>query len=397
MSEHYDEQEVLRAKELAGMLEGETPPEVDEQAAELAEFAGDLPWQGVQPAPRFREKLRQELSGRRVGRGRPRFSVNWARAGAVAAVVVVFVVTLYIFTGPRIGEIFGSVYNSLDGYRGQPAPAATQLVVQTQQVVMRATVLHTAPPAASPLPAPTEGVHVPGEPVQPVVLDRKIIKNAEMDILVESTGTAIDRITGIAVQYGGYIINSQAWYDDGYMEATITLGVPQEYFEQVLRRLRDMALKVNREAASGIDVTDQYTDLQSQLRNLEATEARLRSFLEVARTVKEALEVNTELAKVLEQIEIIKGKLNYIEGRSAFSTIVVDVRQLRPTPTPTPTPTPVAWRPGETVERAGATLTSVGRFLVELFIWIGMVVVPILGIPALLIWVIAWGVRRRSR
>ena len=62
------------------------------------------------------------------------------------------------------------------------------------------------------------------------------------------------------------------------------------------------------ESASGQDVTDQYVDLQSRLRNLEATEATIRSFLEKAETVEESLQVNRQLSEITDQIEEIKGK-----------------------------------------------------------------------------------------
>jgi len=49
---------------------------------------------------------------------------------------------------------------------------------------------------------------------------------------------------------------------------------------------------------SGQDVTDEYVDLQSRLGNLEATRDRIRTFLDQAQTVDEALRVNEQLAAV---------------------------------------------------------------------------------------------------
>ena len=61
--------------------------------------------------------------------------------------------------------------------------------------------------------------------------------------------------------------------------ATVKLGVPSEAFEDVLRQIRGTALQVKWERATGSDVTSEYVDLQSQLTNLQATQARLREFL----------------------------------------------------------------------------------------------------------------------
>jgi hypothetical protein len=260
------------------------------------------------------------------------------------------------------------------------------------------------PPAGTPAPVAEGGRGVVGAPVGVVpAAQRMIIKNAELTILVDDTDVAIDRITGVAAQYGGYIVEARTWYAEGYKEATVTIGVPAQYFEEALRRVREIAVRVDREAASGQDVTDEYVDLASQLRNLEATEARLRSFLEKAETVEEALQVNGELSKIVEQIEVIKGRMNYIEQRAAFSTIIVEIRPPRPTPTPTPTrtpkptPTPVAWRPGGTFERASGALTSIVRTGWEALIWIAVVVLPVVVGPVAIGVAVVWFFRRRNR
>ena len=126
--------------------------------------------------------------------------------------------------------------------------------------------------AATPAPEAVADSGSPGlaAPVRPQA-DRMIIKNAEMELLVADTDVALDSITVIAADYGGYIISSHTWFEDEFKYATIRMGVPVLEFENILRRLRGLALQVTSEIASGEDVTDQYVDLQSRLINLQAT------------------------------------------------------------------------------------------------------------------------------
>ena len=51
-----------------------------------------------------------------------------------------------------------------------------------------------------------------------------------------------------------------------------------------------------------------------KLTNLEATRDRIKSFLDQANTVDEALRINQELANIEAQIEQIKGQMNYLAG-----------------------------------------------------------------------------------
>ncbi len=242
-----------------------------------------------------------------------------------------------------------------------------------------------------------------------------VIKNGEIRLLVKDTDTALDGMTQIVSDVRGYIVSSRVWYQDyygtNYKYATLTMGVPVDQFETALRRLRTLAVRVLDDTASGKDVTDEYVDLQSQLANLEATRDRIRSFLDDAKTVDEALRINQQLSDVEVQIEKIKGQMNYLSNRSAFSTQTINLEpdlpkiELTPTAslTPTPSPTPVAvqplgpWDPGRTTQQATNTLVSAYRVVVDMLIWVFVVLVPIFGPPALLMWLAAWLVRRRMK
>src|SRR5512140_3193185 len=112
------------------------------------------------------------------------------------------------------------------------------------------------------------------------------------------------------------------------------MGVPVDQFETAMRRLRGVALRVLDENASGQDVTSEYVDLQSQLGNLEATRDRIRSFLANAQSVEESLRINQELTNIEAQIEQVKGRMNFLSNRSAYSTITINLEPDIPPATP---------------------------------------------------------------
>ena len=259
--------------------------------------------------------------------------------------------------------------------------------------------------SADPVPAADAAYQtLPGmgsAPGQAAAIDRKIVKNAEVSVLVEDSDTAVDRLTQVVSDVGGYIVSSRVWYQphvdgESYKYATITLGVPVDQFEVAMRRVRAMGLQVLDENASGEDVTDQFVDLQSRLSNLEATQARIQSFLEDAKTVDEALRINQELAQIEAQIEEVKGRMNYLADRSSFSTITVTVSPQLPEIEPAPVPEPKPWTPGDTLKEATKTLVNAYQGIVEVTIWMLVVVLPILAPPALVLWLIVRLVRRKS-
>lgn len=283
-----------------------------------------------------------------------------------------------------------------------------------------------AAPAEVPAPASNQArdaassagpiYEIAGQSGENVILqntNRKIIKNADMRLLVKDTDVALDRSTQVVTDLGGYIVSSRTWYQDYFGNnmryATITIGVPVDNFERALQRFRDLAVRVLDENASGEDVTDQYVDLKSQLENLEATRARVQEFLKDAKTVEEALRINQQLSEIEGEIEKIKGRMNYLADRSAFSTITVNFEPelpiLTPTPTPTitptstprPTSTPVPWKPGETFNGAKRAVTLAYQGIFNFLIWLVVVILPILLPPALILWGLWKLITRKSR
>ena len=293
-----------------------------------------------------------------------------------------------------------------------PAPREAEMVVKTVEVAVKEVIVEAPAEAAEkPPPAPQATAYVSEFAVgyQPAAGPggiRLIIKNAEVKLLIADTDIAIDRLTQVVADVGGYIISQRIWYqahgDQNYKYATITMGVPVDEFERSLRRLRELAVRVLDENATGEDVSDEYVDLESRLKNLEATRDRIRQFLEQAKTVEEALKVNDQLSKVEEEIETVQGRMNYLSDRAAFSTITVNLEpelpEFTPTPTPTttPTPTPAPWRPSETFQDAGRSFVSIWKAWADVGIYFIVVGIPCL-VPLVLIgWGVSWLVKRRK-
>lgn len=305
--------------------------------------------------------------------------------GCGAAAVPTYEAPAATYAGPVAQEHIPGMSGSSDA-AGQAAPAAPAATA--------AAIYQTGPDTITNIVASS---------------NHMIVKNGDIKLLVRDSDRALDGVTQIVSDVQGYIVSSRVWYQDyfgtNYKYATLTMGVPQDQFENALRRLRGLALRVLDENAIGEDVTDQYVDLQSQLTNLEATRDRIKDFLDQAKTVDEALRINQQLSDVEAQIEQIKGKMNYLSNRSAISTITIDIEPDLPpvvtTPTPTPTPVPVqplgAWDPGKTTQLATNALVSAYRVIIDLLIWIFVVLIPIVAPPVLFVWLIAWLIRRKSK
>ncbi|WP_031460526.1 DUF4349 domain-containing protein [Chloroflexus sp. MS-G] len=196
-------------------------------------------------------------------------------------------------------------------------------------------------------------------------VDRLIIKTASLALEAPDVA-AVERALRQRVEaLGGFVVSVQTYGTGAEQSSTVVLRVPVERFEALLSDIEGLARKVLRRSVSGEDVTEEYVDLESRLRNLEATNTRLLDLLARAQTVEEALKVNQALTDIQGQIEWTKGRMQYLEQSAAMSTITVE---LVPVPPPTPVIAEDGWQPLEVARIALRRLIELGQNLANVVI-----------------------------
>jgi hypothetical protein len=209
---------------------------------------------------------------------------------------------------------------------------------------------------------------------QPLPEESMIIYTGDISIVVADTEATAAEIEALTAGMGGRVVSSSFFQSDGGAFAgTITIRVPVERFDEAMSRIQEMAMEVRRAERSSEDVTEEYVDLQARLENLEATADRVRSFLEEANDVEEALAVNQELSRLEAEIEAHKGRIQFLENRADFSTITVNL-----TPDELAQPIEVGgWRLGGAAREAVEALLGALQGLARIVVWIVIFIVPL--------------------
>lgn len=153
--------------------------------------------------------------------------------------------------------------------------------------------------------------------------DRMIIRNARLGLTVKDVVAAVDVVGQIAQRYDATTAGSTIRDVDGRPVATISLRVPSARYNDVMSALRGIALRVEDETATSQDVTEEYVDLNAQLRNLEAAEAQYIELMKRAQSIEDVLRIQQRLIDVRGQIERHKGRLTYLQRRTDFAQIDV--------------------------------------------------------------------------
>lgn len=214
------------------------------------------------------------------------------------------------------------------------------------------------------------------------VVDRMVIYNAEMEIAVENPETAMEAVIQMAQDAGGFVVQSnlsRTYYDEGSLpHASLTVRVPAGQLESIMSAIKKLtpvpSEDVLFENVSGQDVTAEYTDLESRLRNLEAAESALVELMEDAQDPEDVLNVFDELTYYRGEIEIVKGRMRYLEESTdlgAISLTIIPKESLQPIEI-------AGWKPMGTVKDAIEALIKAGQFVVDGAIWFGIFCLPFL-------------------
>jgi hypothetical protein len=157
--------------------------------------------------------------------------------------------------------------------------------------------------------------------------DRKIVRNAELNLEAENPEEAQRAITSIAELKGGFVVESQQSSSDikatSRDTVTMTVRVPAERFGEALDEIRTTATRVVIETVKGQDVTEEFIDIEAQLKAKKALEEQFMAIMKRANSVEDALEVQSQLADVRGEIERIEGRKRFLENQSSLSSIKV--------------------------------------------------------------------------
>jgi len=154
-------------------------------------------------------------------------------------------------------------------------------------------------------------------------LQRLVIKTADLQLQVANARDAEANLRALVGKLGGYVVKVETNGTDERMATRVTFRVPAERFDEALAGAQGLAQKVLSRTVGGDDVTEEFVDIESRLRNLEATRDRLLTFLEKADKVEDALKVNESLSQIQGEIEQVKGRTQYLKQSAALSTVSV--------------------------------------------------------------------------
>lgn len=157
--------------------------------------------------------------------------------------------------------------------------------------------------------------------------NRKVIYTADISVETDNYGAFTNEIQKEAASLGGYVLESSLYNEqaEDLKNGQMTVRIPQEDFHSFLNFVEGGSTKVLDHYVSGEDITEEFVDLESRLKSKEQVEERLLGFLAGAKDTEDLLKISSDLVQVQEEIEMIVGRMNYLQDKSDFSTVTIAI------------------------------------------------------------------------
>jgi anti-sigma factor RsiW len=160
------------------------------------------------------------------------------------------------------------------------------------------------------------------------VANRKLIRNANVELEIVSFDDAVQKITAFAKEERGYVATTNSQKQaNGKLRGQVIVKILPENLDRFLQKIRALG-ELKNQTLGTEDVTKAYFDTDARLKNARVMEQRLIEMLKMKTgKVSDLLQVEKELGRVREDIEKMQGELKYWDSQVQFVTVTISLAE----------------------------------------------------------------------
>jgi hypothetical protein len=173
-------------------------------------------------------------------------------------------------------------------------------------------------------------VEVASDAAVPVVeslsnIEKKIIKDGDLSIKVGDISKAKQNIDSAVKKFNAYYENERLNNYDTEITYDLTIRIPSEQFELFIKTLEYETGEITNKSIRTRDVTAEFIDIETRLKNKQLYLARYTELLKKANTVEDILKIEENIRIIQEEIESKQGQLKYLNNQINYSTLNLNI------------------------------------------------------------------------
>jgi len=160
-------------------------------------------------------------------------------------------------------------------------------------------------------------------PLQGKSAGRLLVWTASFSLEVADMDKAKLQLSQRMLALGGYVEERS---DSGDYGQSLVFRVPKDAFERALASVEQSGKMLSRHVKAE-DVTEQYVDVETRLKNNRVLRDRLKELLGKAKNVQDILQIETELNRIQSEIDSMEARMRILSDQIQMSTVTVELRQ----------------------------------------------------------------------
>ncbi|MEI7595652.1 MAG: DUF4349 domain-containing protein [Bacteroidota bacterium] len=154
---------------------------------------------------------------------------------------------------------------------------------------------------------------------------KKIIKDGMLSIKVLDVEKGKKSIDAILKKLNSYYENESLENNESHSSYNLKIRIPSANFDEFLRLLENGTGEVLSKDINARDVTEEYVDIETRLKNKKMYLQRYNELLSKTGTIKDILALEENIRNLQEEIESKEGRLKFLNDQVAYSTLNVEL------------------------------------------------------------------------
>ncbi|MEW2069287.1 DUF4349 domain-containing protein [Streptomyces sp. NPDC007346] len=165
------------------------------------------------------------------------------------------------------------------------------------------------------------------EAPRPGAAGTHVIRTTELSVEVKSAPKAAAAARSAVEASGGLVATETTErIDDTHETSHLVLRVPQDGYQEVLRKLTGSGKLLSR-SSNAKDVTDQVVDVESRIATQRASVTRVRELMDQAERLTDVVTLEGELSKRQADLESLLAQQASLKDRTSLATITLDLTE----------------------------------------------------------------------
>ena len=156
---------------------------------------------------------------------------------------------------------------------------------------------------------------------------QKLIRTAQMNLETTDFEKAVQGLTDLTEQMGGYFESSSVGKRSNGRWADYTVRVPAAKYQAFLDQAGELCHETWRDTQQE-DISERYYDTQGRLKTQQIKLERLQALLAKAENMEDIITIESAISETEQMIDDLSGTLRHYDGKVDYATVSISLSEV---------------------------------------------------------------------